>query len=210
MAEEEKDRSELSRIIQSRRSIRKFTDRTITEEEERTLIQSALAVPSATNSRPLRITAIQSKQPREELKSDLQRGKELINAHFTQTENRKALQRHRFFWRFTLPMLEAPLLWAVYGEGQPPEPPDAEIEKLIQMENKRQYNIMLSLGASLQNASLKAVELGLGSCIYTAPIPFLRAAKQEKIPAAFIAFGEPVQQPAPPEQNSIESIYQRR
>ncbi len=201
---------ELSRIIHQRRSVRQFTERVITEEEELVLIQSAMAAPSATNSRPLRIISIQSDQAREELQKMLEQGKEVLSALLASKKDRKAFQRHRVLWHFTLPMLTAPLLWAVYGEVHPPEPMDAAMEELTQMKSRQQYNMMLSLGASLQNASLKAVEMGLGSCIYTAPIRFLHAAKTEKIPAAFMAFGEPAQIPSPPAQNTIESIYQRK
>ncbi len=208
--QEEQIPGELTRIIHQRRSIRQFTKRMISEEEERALIQAAMAAPSATNSRPLRIISVQSHGAREDLKTLLEQGKEAISALLAPKKDRKALQRQRILWHFTLPMLEAPLLWAVYGEAKTTEPMDPQIEEITQMESRQQYNIMLSLGASLQNASLKAVEMGLGSCIYTAPIRFLHAAKAEKIPVAFMAFGEPDHIPSPPAQNTIESIYQRK
>jgi len=139
----------------------------------------------------------------------MEEGLAKIQEQATKLDDKKLLKVIRFYWRFSQPIFSAPLLWAIYGEPTETFELPPKIETLMELKKGRKSNVDLSLGCSLQNLSLKAVELGLGSCIYTAPQKFLSASTidAKKIPVAFITFGKPDQKPKQPPQKESEEIF---
>lgn len=197
------------KLITERRSIRKFTEKEISSEIEQELLQAAIQVPSATNSRPLRIQSYQSTESRQHLKDLLDKGYDTLQIQGELEKDDRSLKQLRFLRRYALPMLEAPLLWAVSGAYSDRYNLSGMTAKWMRREQISQTNKDLSLGCSLQNVMLKAVELGLGSCIYSAPLGFLSAAEMKDLPATFVAFGYPNENPSAPTQSSPDEIFFR-
>ena len=191
-------------LLKKRRSIRYFKQETISSEIETKLVEAAKLVPSPTNSQPLRIKSFHSKKSRDELLENMQLGKELIIKKAEKLENKQLLKKIKFYWRFSLPIFDAPLLWAVYGKPSSLINLPKNIEKIMNLDFSRQSGVDISLGCSIQNACLQAVELGLGSCIYTAPVKFLSASKQTEIPTAFVTFGIPDESPKEPKRKDVD------
>lgn len=59
-------------VINTRSSIRKYSDRMLSEEECRTLIEAALKAPTATNKQEIHVTAVRADHPvQKEIQNDL-------------------------------------------------------------------------------------------------------------------------------------------
>lgn len=169
--------SELDQWMRQRRSIRDYSDQIPSREMVQTLISAAAAAPSPSNSKPVRFVQIGSIEKREALKNAMEK-----NYHGF-LEKREALGLSRrlnnwinAYWRFSRFMFNAPILMAV---GTCTESAGFR-EKLasaglLDRSSTPSGEMEITVGTALQNYMLKAEEIGLNTCVLTAPLVFVPA-----------------------------------
>ena len=128
---------------------------------------------------------------------------------------RKAINILNHYWRYSRFMFHAPALFAVGVEKQG-ESFSGRLKRAGLM-GGRELETMgcdISLGLSLQSFMLKAVALGLGTCILTAPFHFLEndctiPGTENLLIRCFLTAGFPDEYPAAPERKQPMEIYRK-
>ncbi|MCP4680769.1 MAG: nitroreductase family protein [Desulfobacterales bacterium] len=171
----EDSRTSLDKIIDERRSIRKYkTDMPPLEWIDK-MIYSATRAPSPSNSQPVRFIRISSNEIKNELSQAMAFGKQtFLNA----LEGRDGIKRIRnwinAYYRFSEFMFSVPVLFAVGTVMSVSGFSEKLLEAgLMEKNEKKDTELDISVGLALKGAILKGEELGLGSCILTAPLAFI-------------------------------------
>lgn len=187
---------ELDKAICDRRSIRSFTKEIPDDEVINKALEPVCHVPSPVNSQSLELVVIKSAKKREELETILVNEYEYLVNFFKVNGELKTARIVKSYWRFISSMLEAPVIIAAGIK---------KYNELSKMFNRNSDNVNpkeMYIGASLYSISLKAHSMGLGTCIYTAPISLIR--EKEVLNNilncnvyAFITLGYPNETPEP-------------
>ncbi len=204
----------LDSLIYGRRSIRKYKKEIPPPEMIEAMVTCALQAPSPANRQPVRFFRINRSETREKLRSAMEAG---CRARLATAEEKRASQILKNvlanYFQFLLFMFDAPVLFAV---GTAPAHRSIA-EKLyssgILAENSRtSSDDDLTVGLAVMEWMLKGEELGLGSCILTAPLFYLDFPEQilgvspMKI-KCFLTLGFPDEAPAAPRKKSFSDIY---
>jgi nitroreductase len=223
----------LDRLINGRRSIRKYTGTPPPEEWLQQMITAAMTAPSPSNRQPVRFIRLRSPGVRAALQQAMGLGREKLLAEVAESVGSKRRRNWiNAYYRFAAFMFEAPALFAVgtsatslsiaeklpvveTGVGKPrlSDGRDAvEIDGVQGRKDGRQRDLDISVGLALMGYLLKGEELGLGSCILTAPLIFIE--EPEKILSqprinirCFLATGYPDEEPAPIRRKEFADIY---
>lgn len=143
---------ELFDAIGNRRSIRRFTDREVPEEAVRRIIQAGIDAPSAKNRQPWRFVVLTGKSKAAMLNV---MDKKIAEMEAAAPEEKAGLSWVRNSMRI---MSEAPVAILILNpEGKCMELPRTEPELF------RDLTDIQSVGAAIQNMTLAATGLGLGS-----------------------------------------------
>lgn len=203
-------------LVTARRSIRKYTGEKIPESHILDMVASAANAPSPSNSRPVRYLHMVSSESRQGIFKNMETGYRNMLAQAKSLEKpRKAINILNHYWRYSRFMFHAPALFAVGVEKQG-ESFSGRLNRVGLMGGKELETMGydISLGLSLQLFMLKAVALGLGTCILTAPLHFLK--KESSIPGSenllircFLTAGFPDECPAAPERKQPMEIYRK-
>jgi nitroreductase len=204
----------LDELINSRRSIRKYTATPPPEEYLHEMVCAAVKAPSPSNRQPVRFVRIRSKAARESLQEAMRLGKEKLLDYTADSAAPKRLRNWiNVYYRFSEFMADAPVLFAV---GTSTSSLSLE-ERLPEAEacgkgDGRRRDLDISVGLSLMGYLLKGEELGLGSCILTAPLFFID--EPEKILSldridirCFVTTGYVDKEPAPIRRESFAEMY---
>ncbi len=207
-------RTSLDKLIDGRRSIRRYKTDMPSSGWIDKIIYSATRAPSPSNSQAVRFIGISSERIKNELKQAMASGKQ---AFLNALEGRDGIKRTRnwinAYYRYSEFMFSAPVLFAV-GTLMAV---NGFSEKLLQaglMEpsKKKDTELDISVGLALKGAILKAEELGLGSCILTAPLAFIAnieeiiGIKEVKI-KCLLTVGFPDEVPRALEKKRVSDIY---
>jgi nitroreductase len=134
--------------IASRRSIRNFKDRSITDEDLNTILKAAIQSPSGSNRQPWRFVVI-GKDKRAEM---LKVFRDKLEARKAAGENTAGPEKTAGF------MEQAPItVFVFYPDGKhyaEPRTPEEARRDLIDIQ---------SIGAAIQNMLLAAYDVGIGS-----------------------------------------------
>lgn len=196
---------DLSEVIKTRRSIRKFKNIVPEDTVIRSVLESVIYTPSPSNMQPLELVIIKNIKKKKEMKKSLIIAFNSIKKDALRVQNKKQYRQLMAYWRYITPIFSAPIV-IVAGLSN-----YRGISSLLPPIYRSKGNSgEIYLGASLYNITLNAHNLGLGSCIYTAPIPLLNPLKLKKQfginVQAFLTLGYPDEIPKTISKKNIKEI----
>lgn len=198
-------------ILRMRRSIRVYTP----EKPDRALIDamldSARFAPSPSHTQPVRFLMIERAEIRNDLHRRLVEGKDRFLSDLEKNQagkNPKNLVRAYF--RFAEFMVTAPYLFAV-GTIKTASFSDKLMEAGVLKENPKGFSDAdISTGLALSAFMLKGAELGVGSCILTAPFVYIPGLSRHLNPdirvTCFVTAGFPAETPRPLSRIPLEDL----
>lgn len=162
----------LEQILEKRQSIRKYKEGDIPKADIKKIIAAAGMAPSGKNIQNWHFIAITNKDVINKIAQAVTDKNQEIVDEMMKIDESKALRFQKFCKNFTVFFTKAPLLTVVYTKDYMPS---GYFEyKLINGSKEILDNLlykknpgMQSLGAALENFTLKAIELGYGSCWLT-------------------------------------------
>lgn len=214
---------ELDNILSKRQSIRKYTGEPVKTEDIIKIIEAAHSAPSGKNIQNWHFVAIKNKEIIQNIADAIGVKNEEIAKQMEKKDTQKADTFRKFFRNFTLFFLNCDILTVIYSREYKPsgynemtfaEYDQAEINKLIHEKNPG----MQSLGAAIENFTLKAIDLGYGTCWLTSANyadKEIEKCLEEEIGfkkdgyffAAMIATGVPADGAKSPPKKPLEEVY---
>ena len=192
--------------IYNRRSIRKFLDKPIPQEDIMDIIQSGVKAPSSKNRQPWKYIVIQGNAKAEMLR--------IFRQGIEREENERALlpqsRQHIPAAKYTVDIMEeAPtIIFVVNSLGK------GILSEMTPEEHIYEICNIQSISASIQNMLLAATEKGIGSLwicdIYFAYSELCEWLNSEGQLIAAIAFGYPDEFPEERPRKRIEDIVEWR
>ncbi len=178
--------------ILSRRSIRKYTDQAVSDEDLNYILEAALNAPSGTNLQPWYFVIIKNEEEKRKIIRLMEGVSDDMEPHL-----KERFPRHPDVVKTTLSFVRtlgnAPVLVLVFWYR--PE------------YSKTAATIHQSIGAAIQNMLLAAKDRGLGSCWLTAPVETKNGdrlreayAPEKGELAALITIGHPAEEPPAPKR----------
>jgi len=207
---------DLDDLLTGRRSIRRYTPAAPPEAWLESMILSAMWAPSPRNSQPVRFIRIESPETRRRLQEAMLCGRERFLDKAAACGRPKRLRNWiNAYWRYSEFILQAPVLFAV-GTITPEGSFSSHLRQagIINGDKRDDTDLDISVGLALQGFLLKGRELGLGTCILTAPLAFIEdtgnifGTKDIGI-KCFVTAGFPDESPAVPARNPVADIYRR-
>lgn len=163
---------EFQEVINRRQSIRRYKEGDIPEEDLRQIFTAAGTAPSGKNSQNWHFIAIKNKDLIGKIRDVILAKNEAICQEMDLLDKEKGDRFRKFVRNFTLFFMNAPVLTVVYGSVYKPSGYhelrfiDAPLQVLDDLVNFRNPG-MQSIGAAMENLTLKAIDLGYGSCWLT-------------------------------------------
>ncbi|MCP4134585.1 MAG: nitroreductase family protein [bacterium] len=203
----------LDETVKIRRSIRKYRQEIPPEEDIARMLELVRYAPSPSNSQPVRFIKCAGTEIREKLKNALDSGYTNLLQKLEKPGVPKKIRNHiNVYYRYSQFMFEAPLLFALAVEE-----PGGFSKKLFEAgvldRDIRQYTDGdISAGLALNTFLLKGAELGIGTCVLTAPLTFMRGG-ENLLPdsslriVCFITAGYPDETPGDLKRKPIEELY---
>ena len=173
-----------------------------------------MRAPSPSNSQPVRFIRILSPELNDRLLQAMRDGEErLLEAVKNASSSKRLRNWINAYRRFSEFMFNAPVLFAV-GTTMTFLNLAERLFRAGAMEqgNKKHRDIDIAVGLALHGYLLKGEELGLGSCILTAPLLFIQepegilGLKGMEI-KCFVTTGYPDEEPAYIKKKDITEIY---
>ncbi|MDR2425586.1 MAG: nitroreductase family protein [Endomicrobium sp.] len=197
-------------IIKQRRSVRKFSQEPVSDNDIKTIIEAASMAPSATNSQNWRFIAVKTENKRKELVLAIE---EQIEEYSSLIKSKRAYNEFNAYARFFTFFASAPLVIAVIKTPY----------TSFSMRIMRRYGISPEAleaadshgpSAAVQNMLLAAHALGYGACWMTGPL--IAKEKLEKVLninsphhlMALIPIGKTEMTPSVPKRKPIEEIFE--
>ncbi|MBE6007529.1 MAG: nitroreductase [Sarcina sp.] len=180
---------EFREVIFGRRSIRKYTDEPVSNEDLQYILDCGLSAPSGVNFQPWYFVAIRSKEQMERLCQVMSDSSDKLHDNLTER-----FKSH--------PEVAKESLTFIRKLGGAPV-------VILAFRHKPSYTktddtIVQSVSAALENMALAAVDRGLGSCWMTAPIETADDLRLQEMFApergrmvALMTIGHPAQTPLP-------------
>lgn len=204
----------LAHLIEKRRSIRSYLQKSPPDEWIEKLLHCARWAPSPSNRQPVRFILVESEDKKNCLKKALIDGKERLISMVDEKNCPKKLKNWiRYYFRHSEILFSAPWLFAA-GLSDETNGFTQRLSNagLIDENEASDSGDQMALGMALDNFMLKACELGLGSCVLTAPIVFLRHSGQWPVLPQinlknFITAGFIDERPAIPSRKPIADIF---
>ena len=162
---------ELMDLIRKRQSVRKFKDEQVKREDLLEILEAARLAPSGKNIQNWHFVIVTKDEHKEAIGRIIVEKNEAIACKMDEKDPDKGLRFRKFVKNFTLFSVNAPVLIVTFASTYYPSGyheyilagyPEEEIQELF----KRNPG-MQNIGAALENMSLRAVELGYGSCWMT-------------------------------------------
>lgn len=214
---------ELDKILEQRQSIRKYTGAPVRTEDIIKIIEAAHSAPSGKNIQNWHFVAIKDKKLMQKIADAIGKKNEEIAKNMNDKDPKKADTFRKFFKNFTLFFLDCDVLTVIYSKEYKPSGynemtfsgyDQAEIDKLISEKNPG----MQSLGAAIENFTLKAIDLGYGTCWLTSANyadKEIEECLEKEIGfkkdgyffAAMIATGVPADGAKSPPKKPLEEVY---
>ena len=178
------------------------------------MIFCAIGAPSPSNSRPVRFIRIASKQKKDDLHKAMAAGrKDFLQALEAVRRPKKLRNWINAYYRFSEFIFDAPLLFAV-GTITPATGFSTQLIEagILKAHDRKDTELDISLGLGLKGFLLKARELGLGTCILTAPLIFISDINQilgidDIRIKCLVTAGFPDEDPRMPRRISVGDVY---
>lgn len=201
----------LEEILFRRRSIRKFKPDAPPEEMIASMVLCGSRAPSPSHSQPVRFIRLESAAATGRLRDAMSEGRQKLLDGIVQTRGAKRLRNYvNSYFRFSEFMFEAPVIMCVATD--PAAVRDLKGCAEIEDQGRKRRDLDITVGLAAKGYILKGEELGLGSCILTAPLMY--ASRPEDVLGiegvdirCFIVSGWPDEEPAPLERKSLADIY---
>ena len=199
-------------IIDARRSVRKYKAAKPPWSLIEGMLKSASSAPSPSNKQPVRFISLKSEAVRADLYQEMLKGKDTFLDRLEQSGgNKKIKNRINAYFRFSEFMFNAPYLFAV-GVEKIESLSDILLKANILTSDKKYYtDLDISTGLSLKAFLLKGAESGIGTCILTAPLVYIKNAEQiigKGIRInCFVTAGFPDEKPKPILKKTVSDIY---
>jgi nitroreductase len=204
---------EVIETIMQRRSIRKFLDDPISEDDILTILRAGHFAPNASNMQTWKFIAVTNRALNVEIADIVDQTYTAMASLVEDKEAKKNIKYARFYSRF---FADSPL--AVYCVGTPYESKTDEYYRMmgnagqIYRENRASANSGLqSVSAAIENMLLAAWALGIGGVWMTAPV-VARDKIETKLEinegrlAAVIALGYPSTPPGEANRKPLEDV----
>lgn len=208
--------------IKLRKSIRKFTDRCLSREELELILDAGRLAPSGKNSQNWHFIVVTDQKVKEELAEIIKKKHGEIHREMEKLDQKKAERFAKFLKHFTLFSIKAPALIVVMGTNYYPsgyyeyELIGAERSLMDELLYKKNPG-MQSIGASIENMTLQAIELGFGSCWLTSANYAAKELeayfrennvfyKEDYFMVAMLAIGEPEEPNNTPVKKKLEEV----
>jgi len=212
-------------VLQSRRSVRAFTDEPVKKRDLETMLETARMAPSGGNAQPWHFIVIQSRETIDKMESTIRKtigGLEHIlegNGDCSREQSSAIMESWR---RRSLVFAKAPVTFAVLVKELPDLYPKPYVRYLMEkkglsvFEARKHMGLVewLSVAAAIENLLLAAHSLGYGACWLR--IPFMAKDELESLfevrppweLIAIVPIGVPAPEASPPqrERKSIEEI----
>lgn len=204
----------LDSLICSRRSVRKYRKEIPPPELIEAMVACALQAPSPANRQPVRFFRIVRPEVRETLRSAMEGG---CRTRLATAEERGASEILKNvlanYFRFLQFMFDAPVLFAV-GTAPARRSVAGKLYSsgILAGDSRTSSDDDLSVGLAVMEWMLKGVELGLGSCILTAPLFYLDSPEEllgisPVTLKCFLTLGFPDETPALLKKKDLSDIY---
>lgn len=198
-------------VVARRRSIRKYADEPVPEEDIKKMIETATLAPSAHNTRPWRFVVVRNREVIKKLVEAVHHWMdEVLKSPRVPDDLKEHYNKFRPYFTF---YENAPVVIVVCGvpyESVPGKavslafPEKAKASKVNSMEQ--------SVSAAIENLILAATALGYGSCWATGPL--LAAEDMKKILSlppeweimALVPIGKPLKNPVPKKPQPVEEV----
>lgn len=180
---------EFSEVVFKRRSIRKYTEEAVSEEDLKFIIEAGLNAPSGVNFQPWYFVVVQSKEQMEKLCSVMGGVSDKLVDNLTER-----FKSH--------PEVAKESLAFIRQLGGAPV-------VILSFRHKKEYSksdvtIVQSISAAMENILLAAVDRGLGGCWLTAPVETMDGETLREMFApdhgelvAIMTIGHPAHEPKP-------------
>ncbi len=202
----------LDEVISGRRSIRKYKAEVPPEEWIEMMIHCATFSPSPSNTQPVRFLKIGSEKIKEALYDSLVSGRDSFLKALEESGGQKRMKNWiNSYFRFSEFMFKAPLVFAV-GTLKSTTGFSRKMFEAGLLEKYDRKDLDITLGLALKGFILKGEELGLGSCLLTAPLVFMSNVEEtlgtEDLDIrSLISVGFPDETPGPIKRKSVEEVY---
>lgn len=204
----------LDELIQGRRSIRKYKENIPPMQWIEMMVYCATRAPSPTNSQAFRFIRINSSHIKDRLYQAMSEG---VQTFLHSLEMNKGPQRMRnwinSYRRFSEFMFRAPILFAV-GTVLPVTGFSEKLHRagIIDTDVRGETDVDISVGLALKGFILKGQELGLGTCILTAPLIFIREIEtilgmSDVRIKCFVTVGYPDEEPPFLQKKGVDHVY---
>lgn len=214
---------ELQEVINKRQSIRKYKDIDIPEDHIAQIVAAAGTAPSGKNSQNWHFVSIKNPQLKEKIKQVILTKNESICAQMDSLDKEKGDKFRKFVNNFTFFFMNAPVLTVIFGCEYKPSGYhelrfiDASLDSLYDLVSHRNPG-MQSVGAAVENFTLKAIDMGYGTCWLTSAnyaaseIESLLKKeigfeKEGYFMVAMISLGVPEENQKSPKKKPLEEIF---
>ena len=159
-------------VVEKRQSIRKFKEGQIPKEHIEEIVRTAGLAPSGKNVQNWHFVVIQKDELKQKVGQAVFEKNETICLEIDKLDKARGDMFRKFVQNFTLFFLKAPVIVVVFTTEYKPSgyyeykfinADQAILDDLVKHKNPG----MQSLGAALQTFTLKAIDLGYGSCWIT-------------------------------------------
>ena len=204
----------LDQLLTERRSIRKYQAAAPPEAALEQMLGLASLTPSSSNRQPVRLLRIASLELKAALKGAMETGHERFLQVAAQAANPKNLRNWiNTYYRYSAFMFDAPWLLAAGTIAAP-----AGFSRILSEagvaapNNQWETDADIALGLALQAIILKGQELGIASCVLTAPLAFIAGAEhilgvEDMKIKCFLTLGFPAEKPPAPPKKDLLQIY---
>ena len=204
----------LDQLLTERRSIRKYQAAAPPEAALEQMLGLASLTPSSSNRQPVRLLRIASPDLKAALQESLEAGHERFLQVAAQAANPKNLRNWiNTYYRYSAFMFDAPWLLAAGTIAAPAGFSRTLFEAGVAAPNNQwETDADIALGLALQAIILKGQELGIASCVLTAPLAFIAGAEnilgvEDMKIKCFLTLGFPAEKPPAPPKKDLLQIY---
>ena len=200
-------------LVTRRRSIRKYQPEIPPDDMIGKMVQAALVAPSPSNTQPIRFIRLKSSHFRDRIHEGMAEEQQRLMKVAEEAGRPKWMKnRIKFYNRYMAFIFDAPVLMAVVTVRPKELLVGPEFLFGPKLEEIRVMNLHMTAGLSVMNYLLKGEELGIGSCIMSAPLIFLDQAEkllglEEMELICFITSGYPAETAKPIKRKTIDEIY---
>jgi len=157
---------DLKTAIETRYSVREFSDEPVDPDNIREIIRLAGLAPSVQNYQPWKYYAITNPDILQQMAERVTR--EIASLPESSSRMAKVV-KNQAAWYATF-FVSAPMLIALAGKTYESEMEKGVVISQDELNKMKNYPELQSAGASIQNLLLAATEIGYGSCWMTGPL----------------------------------------